>query len=587
VLEEGSRDRAVVSRTAWAGVCALVLVAPFEGQTPLVELPGQLLTSVETALVCVFSAWLAALAWTRRMPVWRTPLTLPWVVLLAVMLVAAVAAPVHRTNAMHMVGRFGVGLGVFLLTVNGVTTRARLRGVLAAAAAAAAIVSALVVTEYLGVAFVTEWLQIFRDRVTVIGPQVRAAGPFQYPTIASMYLEILFALILALLVMTFDARRRALSVVVFLLLLSIAAAVTLTFTRAGLVTMASTMGIVGLLRYRRQGVDNAVKAIAALAVLIAVQFLASRPAESVLLRMTTEGQQSWYSASVEAPTDIEMAAGGVVSIPVRVTNTGRSTWDPAAESPFLLSYHWLAAVGEEVVEFEGLRTAFPYAVSPGASIAVDARVKAPGVPGRYRLLWDVVLERRLWFSSDPNAKRFYSTATVTGPAVGPPPVSRVTAIPRANPIPSRLALWRTGAQMVTAHPLLGVGPDNFRLTYGEYAGLSQFDTRMHSNNMYLEMLVGGGIVGGVAFAWLCASAAAAFVRSVRRAGRQMAAAAAGVAAAGAAIAFHGMVDSFLSFTATYVLIAITLGLAVASAAMENSAAKSPSKAPRSVRVDPA
>ena len=54
------------------------------------------------------------------------------------------------------------------------------------------------------------------------------------------------------------------------------------------------MGIVGLLRYRRQGVDGAVKAIVGLSVLIGLQVLATRPAESVLLRMTTEGQQSWY-----------------------------------------------------------------------------------------------------------------------------------------------------------------------------------------------------------------------------------------------------------------------------------------------------
>jgi len=40
--------------------------------------------------------------------------------------------------------------------------------------------------------------------------------------------------------------------------------------------------------------------------------------------------------------------------------------------------------------------------------------------------------------------------------------------------------------------------------------------------------------------------------------------AAGVVAAIAAIAIHGLVDSFLSFTATYVLFAIVFGLAVAS-----------------------
>ena len=42
--------RPVVSRVAWVGVCALVLVAPFEAVTPLVEWPGQSVTSVEAAL---------------------------------------------------------------------------------------------------------------------------------------------------------------------------------------------------------------------------------------------------------------------------------------------------------------------------------------------------------------------------------------------------------------------------------------------------------------------------------------------------------------------------------------------------------
>ena len=123
--------------------------------------------------------------------------------------------------------------------------------------------------------------------------------------------------------------------------------------------------------------------------------------------------------------------------------------------------------------------------------------------------------------------------------------------------------------MVWAHPLLGVGPDNFRLVYGEYAGLSRLDTRLNSHNMYLEMLVGGGVVGGVAFAWLCVRAAVACVRAVRGAGRRMAAPVAGVAAGVAAIALHGIVDTFLSFTATYVLFAITLGLAAASAEMDD------------------
>ena len=78
---------------------------------------------------------------------------------------------------------------------------------------------------------------------------------------------------------------------------------------------------------------------------------------------------------------------------------------------------------------------------------------------------------------------------------------------------------------------LGVGPDNFRLLYGAYAGLPGADARTHSNNMYLEMLAGGGLRGGAAFGWLSgarpqACAAAARARPRRRTRRRL-----GIAAA--------------------------------------------------------
>jgi O-antigen ligase len=132
-----------------------------------------------------------------------------------------------------------------------------------------------------------------------------------------------------------------------------------------------------------------------------------------------------------------------------------------------------------------------------------------------------------------------------------------------------LTLWRAGVRILAAHPLLGVGPDNFHLVYGDYIDLPRFDTRVHANNMYLEMVVGGGVIGGLAFAWLCVSALTTTSAAVLMSGPQTAAAAAGIAAAGTAIAVHGLVDSFLSFTCTYVLISVTLGLAVATASMDH------------------
>jgi O-antigen ligase len=116
--------------------------------------------------------------------------------------------------------------------------------------------------------------------------------------------------------------------------------------------------------------------------------------------------------------------------------------------------------------------------------------------------------------------------------------------------------------MLAAHPWLGVGPDNFRLTYGEYAHLPAADPRLHSNNMYFEMFTGGGLIAGSAFLWLLWRAGVSFVRGVRASDN---AAAIGIAAAGLAIALHGFVDSFVSFAPSYILFSVTLGLAAACA----------------------
>src|SRR5262245_51462754 len=117
-------DRASVA--AFAGVSLLALAAPFERIAPLVRLPGQSLSNLEAVLAAAAAAWLVALWRERRLPHWKTPLTVPWLALIAAMACAALAAPSDRLNALHMVGRIAAAFGVYVLTVNGVTTRARL-----------------------------------------------------------------------------------------------------------------------------------------------------------------------------------------------------------------------------------------------------------------------------------------------------------------------------------------------------------------------------------------------------------------------------------------------------------------------------
>src|SRR5207237_1373001 len=96
----------------------------------------------------------------------------------------------------------------FLLTVDGVTTQARLRIALAAVVVTGAVVSLLAGLEYLQLAPVLRLLTAFRPGLATVGAQVRAGGSLQYPTIASMYLEIVFAFGLGLLLMELDGERR-------------------------------------------------------------------------------------------------------------------------------------------------------------------------------------------------------------------------------------------------------------------------------------------------------------------------------------------------------------------------------------------
>jgi hypothetical protein len=561
--------RDVAGTTAFAGVALLMLVAPFERLEPLLRLPAQSISNLEAALLAAFAAWGLALCSARRLPEWRTTLTAPWLLLIAAMCCATAAAPIARLNALHMTGRVAAAFGVYLLAVNGVTTRARLMTIVSVALVAAAGVSVLAVLEYLTIPAVLLWLKAFRPQVMTVGALVRAGGSLQYPTIASMYLEIVFALGVGVMVASRDDNRRGRAALVFATLLLMAYAITLTFTRSGLILMAAALVWIGVMRVRRTGVDGGVGLVALLGVAVLALFLTSRSLDSIWLRFTSEGQESWYRADIEAPASVALATGSISRIPLTITNRGRLDWSSQAESPFFLSYHWMVDDAERYVVFDGVRTPFDAAVSSGATVALEATVRAPRRPGRYRLVWDVVQERRTWFSDEPGSTASISVATVEGPelAGAPQPFPR----PKPGWRPRRFVLWGAAARMFAAHPMLGVGPDNFRLIYPRYSVSPTSvpaDTRIHSNNMYLEVLAGGGLVTALAFVWLIWSAARMCRASVSptEAGRHVPnALSLGVVAACLAIAAHGLVDSFLAFAPTYIVFSLTLGLAAACA----------------------
>jgi hypothetical protein len=95
----------------------------------------------------------------------------------------------------------------------------------------------------------------------------------------------------------------------------------------------------------------------------------------------------WGDWSLDEPH-----AGMVGLARVELENAGTVTW----RDPVRLAYHWLDDRGNPIV-WDGERTRLPD-VPPGERVTVEARVRAPIPPGRYRFALDLVAEHRAWFA---------------------------------------------------------------------------------------------------------------------------------------------------------------------------------------------
>jgi hypothetical protein len=93
-----------------------------------------------------------------------------------------------------------------------------------------------------------------------------------------------------------------------------------------------------------------------------------------------------------APPEAAPHAGAVETVPVELENAGTIAWHEGIN----VAYHWLDDRDNPIV-WDGYRTAAPPLV-PGERGTVAVRVRAPIPPGPYRLAFDLVAERRAWFS---------------------------------------------------------------------------------------------------------------------------------------------------------------------------------------------
>jgi hypothetical protein len=295
-------------------------------------------------------------------------------------------------------------------------------------------------------------------------------------------------------------------------------------------------------------------------------------------------ESGWYrvryvvapDASPAAP--LTMIAGSTRAILIEVRNTGLATWYGDGGPGVQLSYHWSApsSAGDGATapaapthdDPRGRLTLLPRDVPPGSAAVVAGVVQAPERPGTYRLRWDLVHERTGWFSADGNPTGDQVVVVEPPPPGSPAPAQR-DRDPRGDgeELATRGELWTAALRLWRQHPVLGVGPDNFRRRYPEVIrradGRPYTDDRIHANNLYLETLADLGLAGLAALLLLVyALGTAARAAPGRLTSPATAPLAALPALLGlAAYLLHGAVDSFFSFTPTLGLWWILVALA--------------------------
>ena len=577
-----SDNRSVFS-LRWFAQSALVVLAaalPFELVRPVAPLGPLQLSSVEVFLYAAVGLWFAsralAVAAQRRLP-WSGPggvrawwRTLPeshravaaWSL---VLVLSGLFAPVERGAAIKFALRSLGGVTLFLAASDLLDSRRIVWRTLTGLALGAAIAALLMAFEIGGGHFAALLRPFHGQGFGVLG-LARASGPFQYPNIAAMYLEATVPVVMAVGVLALDwvdihEGKKILTATALVAAIMLYALV-LAASRAGLITELVVLIGVGALARDLRTLRRFSFGLAGGLFVLTVVAQALSPVLALRLRFWE--QRSWYGSAVEPTPDLprmpEVLAPGVeVTVPLTITNTGALTWPATGKKPVQIGYHWMADDGVTLLVLEGVRTSLVEDVPSDTKIKVVATVKTPDRPGQYVIWWDLVHEGVTWFS-DAGALGYRQRV-----AIGSTPSSRKMGEKRALNLNaydefSRQKLWYAGLLAFRDHPLLGVGPDNFRRTYGHYLGREQADERLHSNNFYIEVLSTLGLAGLAAFVALII----AMARTARRAGsvpghRILVF---GLSAALAAYLVHGTLDYFLEFTPTYGLLWLLAGALV-------------------------
>ena len=567
---------------AQSSLVVLAAVLPFELVQPVAPLGPLQLSSVEVFLYATVGLWLAgralalaargALPWSGPGGVrawwWALPESYRAAAAWSLVLVlSGLFAPLERGAAIKFALRSLGGVTLFLAASDLLDSRRAVWRTLTALALGAGLAGLLMALEMGGGPFAA-LLRPFHGQTFGVLGLARASGPFQYPNIAAMYLEAAVPVVMAVGVLALDwvdvHEGKKILVATALVAVIMLYALVLAASRAGLITeLCVLVGIGALARDLRMLRRLAFGLAGGLLVLTVV---AQAVSPMLALRLRFWQQRSWYGSSIEPTLDAPrmpevLEPGAEVSVPLTIINTGALNWPATGKKPVQIGYHWMADDGVTLLVLEGRRTSLVQDVPSDTKINVVASVKAPDQPGRYVIWWDLVHEGVTWFSDAGAWGYRQSVAVGTSPSLRKAGNKRTSLNLNGYDEFSRQKLWYAGLLAFRDHPLLGIGPDNFRHAYGHYLGRQQTDDRLHANNFYIEVLATLGIAGLGAFVWLIVALGRTARRAASLPGHRVLVF--GVGAGLAAYLVHGTLDYFLEFTPTYALLWLLAGALVA------------------------
>jgi hypothetical protein len=570
-----------LSRAARGALAVLAFALPFELVAPLGHVGPLQLTSVELVLYVALAFSGLALA-VEILPGWRR---LPWrriatrhagvAAFALVLLLSAARAPLARSDAIKFALRNIGGIALYVAAAN-LLRPPRAALTTSVAMTIGALVAASLMWAELHLPGAAAALAPFHARSFDVFGLPRASGPFQYPNIAAMYLEGVLPVVLAAGV-ALDAHRgfrnRWGTVAATIAAAVLVEALSLTASRAAMVTVVvviAAMGLHALVR-RTPGRWRAPVVLAVVGLLAAAN---TAIGSLTGVRLKFWNDTVWYRSAIAPAGALPSALRPkeATAIDVDVRNSGVRPWPATGAKPVALSYHWYDDATRRLVIFDGVRTPLPRDIDPGVTVRLSTALVAPAQPGRYRLHLELVHEGITWFGEQGDAgydailevrEQIAASAPRRPLTAAAAPTGAEAPLERAT----RTMLWRAAVMAWREHPLLGLGPDNFRRAYNRYLGLPRADERLHANNMYFETLASLGLLGIAALALVVAG----FVSAARRAGRLHGpSSAAGLLAVGAAgglgaYAVHGFFDYFLEFTPTYALLWLLGGMLMALA----------------------